>query len=211
MSKVTINMHTLLTRLKVYKSQVNDKISRGVYIRYLSNSELGSEEQVVKRIQSDFDSTKSIISNIKKLESAKLDCNSKTIIKVRDEEMTVSQALQRLSTLDMEIEFLNTLERQFNVSNDNYIKAVEYIKLETKKTIDKMAIQRGKENPMSPDEIDQFTKISINGNKVKLVDPMKISDYILRYKKEIDGLKIDIDAALQTSNALTYVEVDLDD
>lgn len=211
MSLITINMHTLLTRLKAYKDQVGSKITDGVYIKYLSNSELGSEEQVKKRIQSDFDSTKSLISNIKKLEAKKLESNSRTYVEIRGEKMTVSQALQRLSTIDMEVKFLDVLETQFTRANNNYTNAVEYVKNETKKTIERMGIQRGPENQMSPDEIEQFTKISYNGNLVKLLDPMDISDYILNYKKKIDGLKVEIDSALQTSNALTYVEVDLDD
>ena len=221
MAKTTLTLHSVLKKIKTTKARL-DKIlgttgaykteGPGVLIQYIDKSKYALKDEIAKTCQSNYDTAWALIHNLEALEEAKLLANSTTLVEVRGEAKTIAQWLQRLSTISLEEKMLAEMQKQYVAATEEYSENVgeldEYIQDRIKE--EKQAAKEiGK--TFTQDDIEALEKSIRNGNIHDVVDPVKLNDQIIKLKKEIEGLREDIDAALQVANAITQVEVELAD
>ena len=220
MKKTTLTLHSVLKKIKTTKARLEKVLGSRSYdigdlgemIAYIDKSKYALKDEIAKTCQSNYDTAWALIYNLEALEEAKLLANSTTQVEVRGKTKTIAQWLQRLSTISLEEKMLVEMQKQYASATKEYSENVgeldEYIQ-DRIKDEKQAAKEIGKS--FTQEDIEALEKSIRNGNIHDIVDPVHLNEKIIMLKREIEGLREDIDAALQVANAITQVEVELAD
>ena len=134
--------------------------------------------------------------------------NAETIIKVGDKEMSVAEAIYQLQHgSDIKKALLNTLREQYSEA----LQAIDYENGEKMdKRVDKLIADTfgSNKDKADPEAIRVTTANFLEQNKYVLVDAINIQKEIDALEDEIDTFTINVDSALQISNATTKIEIE---
>ena len=133
--------------------------------------------------------------------------NAKTVITVNDKEMTMAEAIYM-----MQYGIIHK-EQQLKAMNQALGRARQKIETENgarlEERLDKfIQATYGSKEKVSAEELDKASKDFKARNEFRLVDPINICEKITALMDEIDKFKASIDAAIQISNATTYIEIE---
>ena len=142
--------------------------------------------------------------NIKKALSLS---NAKTVISVNGKEMTMAEAIYMMQY------GIKHKEQQLMAMNRALTRAQQKIESENgnrlEERLDKfIQATYGSKEKVSAEELDKASKDFKARNEFKLVDPINIREKSAALMDEIDKFKASIDAAIQISNATTYIEIE---
>lgn len=213
MSTVKLTMHNLLAMLKRYDDRINNAIA-GPFAAVYNHSNPSSEEDVEKSksiLVSKYMSAVHLIENYHALEAARIQSNANTKVTIGEFEYTVADAIKRKQMIGYEKKLLNQMKKSYNDATA----AVARINGMVQKEADEVyrtTLGQG-QNPSS-DILDLAQKASDNyveAHKAEIIDPNDLAAKIEALEKSIEDFETNVDSALSVSNALTTVEVELND
>ena len=142
--------------------------------------------------------------NIKKALSLS---NAKTIVTVDGKKMSVAEAIYMMQYgIKHKEQLLLSMNRALNRAQQK-IEAENGSRLEER--LDKfIQATYGSKEKVSADELDKASKDFKARNEFKLVDPINIKEKITALMDDIDKFKSSVDAAIQISNATTFIEIE---
>lgn len=205
MDKMTI--HRGLAELKLLGNRITEAIESGSYFAGNKKSNkkiLGKTiENYEKDIQASYDKVNSLIARRNAIKSAIVDTNAKTIVDIAGKSMSVAQAIERKNSIGYEEMFLNELQGAYRKIIGQVNKHNEALpaKLETYL----QSILGNKDNA-KPEDVDLYTKAFMENNEMEFVDPMNIKKVIDTMSEDINAFKVEVDAVLSESNAITFIE-----
>ena len=209
MSIVNMSVHRGLAELKLYSNKIETSL-RNLFVlaNKNSNKTIGgrSISEVESNIRGNFDSVVSLIENRKLIKDAIVKSNATTKVTVGGKEMTVAEAIERKTSVELDLSFLNNLQSQFNHENS----IVQKMNDELPTKLENYLQATLGEKPTT-ENIVALTKVFEDNNKFILIDPARIQNYIAKLEKETDEFITQVDYILSESNAKTFFDVELKD
>lgn len=209
MDKEIMSVHRGLAELKLLDARINRAVIEGRFVTHnkRSNSKIdGMEIQDYKNkvIKSSYDKVEGLIRRRKSIKSAIVKSNALTMIDIAGVTMSVAEAIDRKSSIEYEVMFLENMKAQ-------YARALSLIENNnnslTKRADEQINILYQNKDNVDPNKINALRADFINENTFDLIDPLDIKDKIDKMEREIDDFITEVDFKLSESNALTMIEI----
>lgn len=200
LTRLLKEVKTLESRIQAASSKFFVTVAQGSKPPTGCSSLLEAEQE----IKSNYQSVVDLIVQRNKLKTLLVETNAKTILSVAGEQMTIAQALDRKTSIDLERSLLTQMKRQFTDAKthvDSHNEKVEsniYIMLNN---------TFGKDRKVSEDEIKAVSDPYRKQHEGKLLDPLKLQDKINKLEEKIILFDSEVDLCLSEINAKTEVEV----
>lgn len=209
MTSEKMTVHKALSELKIIDNRIERAINEGTYCvaNKVSNKMIHgiSIQDYRNSIQGDFDKPVDLIKRRNAIKRAVVLSNAQTKVKVGEVEYTVAEAIEMNNSGLVLKETLHIeLKRQLG-----YAKGL--IANENGKSLEERAEKYVQgiytDTDKKSSEIEKLRKDFIESNTYELVDPIGIVGEIEKLEKEISDFKVEVDAALSVSNAITEIEI----
>jgi hypothetical protein len=211
MTNEKMTVHKALAELKIIDDRINKAIQESTFCiaNKHSNEKIKgvSIDEVKKIIQGGYDKSRDLISRRNAIKRAVVLSNAVTKVKVGDAEYTVAEAIE------MKNHGVTFKEYLMNTMIGQYKSAQAVILKENGTDLEKRAEQYvtglygSKEGKTNTDDFEKTKQDFMRANTYELIDPLSILDKISTLEKEITDFKVEIDAALSVSNAITEIEI----
>ena len=204
-----MTIHRALSELKLMDSRIGNQTRSlepcGLYQKgKLINNHI-KEEDFAVNAQSLFQSVTDLITRKNRIKTAIVESNSKTLVIVAGKEMTVADAINFKNIIVYKTTLLELLKNKYkfylaemNRNNETVENNVQRI---PEATFGKENVKVGKE------DLDAVRKPYMEANEFHLFDPLKVQEKIDTLTKEIEDFKVEVDAVLSESNAITFIEI----
>lgn len=211
MTTETMTIHRGLAELKVLDSRIEKEINQTnfAYANRHSNSKIGGEtiDTVKENIKSNYDKINSLMARKSAIKRAIDLSNSKTIVKINDEEMTVVEAINmknhgisdyQLLLIKLESAYRNSVVKINQENSTLEDKAENYV----------VSMYGGKDTKTDASIIKKAKEDFIESNSYDLVDGIGVVKEIDKLKDKIDRFSAEVDAILSESNAITQISIE---
>ena len=167
-----------------------------------------SVQDFATEASSNYQAVKDTMKRVDAIKAAISKSNASTIINVGGKEMTVAEAIYQMKYgLKAKKSLLNTLQTQLNFVQMKLEDAMKKSEKTLENTINTLYGNKEKTN-VNTDAIMDFRKKYMTENQPVLIDPINISKEINKLSLEIDAFELNVDSALQVSNATTTIEIE---
>lgn len=201
-----------LSELKVLKKRHENELSNLKPIAVRHGNKLMRPyvsikvEDFEKQIEPGNQSIEKLERMIFEIKSKINESNSKTIVKIGENEMTVQEAIVKKELIELKKNRLNVLKRHLLQARNSFEEAVDDNKMKVEKQV-----QDVMQNSASK-KIDSDMEKSINDSiemlyKVEFIDK-DLATKIQQLESEIEDFENNVDFALSESNSTTYIELD---
>lgn len=199
-----------VTRALAQVKALNDKIERAIAVPFITNQTGGKHstgkavQEIEVELKSNYQSVTDLIAQRKALKSAIVRSNAVTSVTIAGKAMTVAEAIERKSSIELERALLRQLKGQQAQVN----LVVERTNVDMSKRLDQLLVTAvGKDRQASKAELDAITEPFKAQNEGKAVDPNDLTQKIDALSKDIDDFTLEVDYALSEVNATTLITV----
>lgn len=205
----TLLMTQALDERDLLRKRIFDKITKTSFVCAVGKDEESNEEEIKSAYQSVVD----LIDRYKRLESAIIKSNATTMVTIREDTMSVAEAIvlkNRLHSNSASAKVMACFEAQLAFTiEDEYKKAVQVMdrkNLEVeragKEMMQSLVSGESSDKTTAAELVDKY----IEQNKVSLVDPLDSVKLVEELRSDLLTLSKDIDVAIKVSNATTTIE-----
>lgn len=203
---MTISINRALAELKLIAKKIEQKtVSLEVTVCIKSDLVDEFKKDFVTKSTSAIQQVKDLIERRNKLKSAIVTSNAFTTVLVSKKQMTVAEAIERKSSIELERSLCRQLREKYFTSK----KGIENHNAQVDKDADKAALQalgadtEGNKGEAYKSIVDAY-KLR---NKAELLAPEGIEKDIEEMQDAIDEFECEVDFALSESNIKTMIEV----
>lgn len=155
--------------------------------------------------EANYKSVTDLISRRNKLKGLLTEANATTKVTIAGDEMTIAQAIDRKSSISLEVNLLN----QMNAQLANNVSIVDNGNAQVQQNVDRLLeASFGRDKKITEAESDAITKPYETKHKFALVDKINIRDKIDKLSEKITEFQNEVDFTLSEVNARTVIEVD---
>jgi hypothetical protein len=206
----------LLAEMKVIGKQI-DKAARMPFIGVQKGTDDERAEvikfagrkvaEVSKEFKANYDALQSLIARRRKIKSALVISNAVTLVTINGEEMTVAEAIELKSTIELHKQVLANMINQSQI----VYSVVETGNQEVNRRIDdQVRASLGKEkSKASESEYKEIAGPIERTHLHKLIDPNRLAEESKKLMTTIDQFVLEVDFALSESNSRTTIDIDL--
>ncbi len=151
-------------------------------------------------------SIKDLIDRREKIKAGIIASNAVTEVEIAGQKMTVAKAIDTKDSIEYKRTLLMYLKDQYNSAVSSVNKATITIDDNVNKLIATAYGKEGKEK-ISEADYDAIAKPYKAANEVSLVDPLNLKEEIDKLEEYIDNFTANVDAQLQISNCVTWIEI----
>lgn len=200
-----------LNELKMIDSRISKAIREASFVEgckiSAKNVKPGvTKEDFNKEAIASYNKIKDLINRRETIKAAIIKSNAETEIEIAGEKMTVAKAIDTKDSIEYKKSILSEMINQYSRAQTT----VNIKNAEMEKKIDNMILAAvGKDGKDKVDE-NMYNAIS---NPIKasdeydIVDPIGIKQKIDNLSKYIEEFEAEVDAKLQVSNCITYIEI----
>ena len=199
-----------VTRALAEVKSLRDRIQRATSQAFITHTVGGKHangapvEQVAATIKAQLQSVKDLMKRRAELKAAIVTSNAVTQVVVAGQTMTVAEAIERKSSIELEKGLLATLKQQ----RAQAISQVERINQTVSQRMDQLVQTAvGKDRKVDDVEIAAITGPFEKANKAELLDPSNLEDVISKIEESVNSFELDVDFALNEVNAVTKITV----
>lgn len=212
MAKRQISIQRALGELKILDARIH-KASRGEhYTSYTIGGKMKrgnrSVEEFSEYAKATLQSVQDLIKNRREMKAKIIQSNAVTEIFIAGKTMTVAEAIEMKTSIELEQDFLRVLTNDLlrtNLTVDNLRSNAER---SLANRIEAILGKDAAKNGELASEIDSITAQFNKTNAVELLDPAGVEDFIQKKSQEIQEFINDIDIILLESNVRTMIEVE---
>ena len=199
-----------LNELKTLDARISRAIRNATFIAGAKTSDTKvvpgtTKEDFVKNAKASHDSIEDLINRRETIKSAIIESNAKTTIEICGKEISVAKAIDMKDSIIYKKQLLTQMVTQRDGAKAKV--ARENITMENK--IDQLVSTAfGKESKQNikPEDYDSIANPYRTSNEYSLVDPLKLDEKIEELERFIEDFEATVDAKLQVSNCVTYIE-----
>lgn len=212
MSSITITR--ALVELKTLDDRINKAISlfRSVVVtkgrgeRKVCPSILRSPAEVEANIKSSYQTIIDLIARRNKIKDAVQQSNATTLVKIKDVQMTVQQAIERKNS----IKYDTALFERMRTDLASALSTVEQQQAKLTEQIEAAVATAYQGADRSKVTADQYAAVScprLDEHEPGTLDPLKVEDLLSSMSESINGFNAEVDFVLSESNARTKIDV----
>lgn len=211
MTTEKMTIHKALAELKIIDSRISNEINNATFV--IANKHSNEKIKGIaisdfsKTMQSSWDKSNDLINRRNAIKRAVVLSNATTKVTVGTDTYTVAEAIEMKNHgIDFVQMLKNSLVNQYNKAQSEVIK-------NNGEDLDKRAEQYvnglygGKEGKTDTADFEKVRNDFVKSNSYELVDPIKVAEKIEILDNQINEFITEVDSALSTSNALTFVEI----
>ncbi|AZV01960.1 hypothetical protein [Aeromonas phage Akh-2] len=209
MAKV-ITLTEALATLKVLRSKQDTLVRTGTFVGVSTRDKVGTQDEVTAQaqFQSEFDRLKGIGKSIQEIGAKLYEANSKTEVVIGGKTYKLAEAIYRKAHLQNEAEHLRVLKAALSRAEVLAAKAKETAEKRADQQVETLLSGRTKDNDVAAMAVEMRNKL-IADEKIKLVDPNKLGDYILKMEEDLVTFSTEVDVAISLVNATTTISVEI--
>ena len=196
MEKMTITRG--LANLKLLDKKIKKAIGNGNYITF----KIGQKASMDINPKADLQKVSDLISRRNTIKTAIMMSNAQTYVTVAGEKMTVVEAIDRKTSIELDKLLLQKLRYDREANADH----IEDVNADMQRRLDRLL-----ESSMGSDTDDKENKAIVESfekrNKAEAVDALGIDKVIDEMETMIDEFDSEVDLCLSESNSLTSIEV----
>jgi len=196
MEKMTITRG--LANLKLLDKKIKKAIGNGNYITF----KIGQKASMDINPKADLQKVSDLISRRNTIKTAIMMSNAQTYVTVAGEKMTVVEAIDRKTSIELDKLLLLKLRHDREANADH----IEDVNADMQRRLDRLL-----ESSMGSDTDDKENKAIVESfekrNKAEAVDALGIDKVIDEMETMIDEFDSEVDLCLSESNSLTSIEV----
>jgi len=204
----TMSLSRILVDLKTIDKKLEKLISPFQACSVLIGGKLKSKQNIndcSSEIKSEYQKINDLLNYRIKLKSALIIANSSTFIKIKDDNMTIAEAIEYKSFIKTKKKFLESLKSNLYVECLEIERHNEVIQPRLDKLLE---VTYGKDQKVKSEEIEIVKTSFLSQNEAILFDPINIRERIRELEEEISQFESNIDIALSEENAKTFVKID---
>lgn len=202
MSEKTMSINQALAELKVLRARI-EAVRQKLNVAQVMRP---CEDKIGAKTREEFMADQSaliqqhqdLLAQYQKIKAAITIFNATTRITVAGEENTIAAVIERKRSMDMELNFLRTLQSQ-------YTTASERLRLENSQTQAKLeqflTASLGTDKTRRAEDVDAQTKLWEARNKPEIVCPAGLTETIEAMRKSLDDFTTEINWSLTDANA----------
>ena len=207
--KMTI--HRGLSELKLLDARIEKGISQLEPVApNQKNKKIGGyldESEYVKNTLASWQSVIDLIKRKSAIKSAIVASNAKTMVKVGGKAFTVADAITFKTIIESKTKLASHLRGRLTAVAGSINKGNEQVN----KNVDALLVAafNGADNltKATKESLDAIRIPYLDGNNYYMVDPLKVQEKIDELEKETSEFKMEVDAILSESNAVTFINV----
>lgn len=209
MEKEKMLVTKALNELKLLDSRIKREIDNGGFVAAAKTAETKvapsiTKEAFEKSAKASYQSVLDLIERRSKIKAGIVASNAYTEVTINEETMTVAKAIELKTSIEYEMRLLRVLKRQFE--NAKAESGRQNLLLEER--IDKyLEVMLGKEGKTKKEDYPEMIEPIRTSGEYSLVDPLNIEEKITLLENRIEGFKSEVDAVLQVSNCVTWIEI----
>ena len=212
---MTYSLTRILAEIKMLDKKIDDGIRQNRFVdlkQARANNALFSGKDLAKTsadISAAYESINKLIQNRALLKAALVRANATTNVVIANKTYTIAEAIEEKNTIQNLENLANTLRVQWTavtVKRDQIDSATE---LNVQKALEvSLGANKGTQK-FDADNVKAISDPIREASRVELIDPINLTDEVLKLTKKIEDFKTEVDFALSEANAKTTVEVDL--
>lgn len=214
-----MSLHRALIELKTLKKRIGKEIVNATYVMTMVGRKETVNGMPVKeakaKIQSDYDSIVSLISNYEKIKYAVIRANAGVkgdadTVSVCGKDYTVAELIEAMNSVYGKTGFKTSLLNSMKERLVNVTRTITMAQAREADEIDRyLKTITGDNNKLSAAESQEQIKLWHELHDVTMVDPLGIEGKIQKLEEEINTFCVEADSTLSEQNALRKISVDL--
>lgn len=210
MTKESMSIHKALSELKIIEDRINKAKLAITFAtaNKASNSKISgmSIEEFKKNMAARYQALNDIVSRRDAIKRAVLISNATTTVNIAGKDFTVAEAIDMHNCgIEIKASIMNLMASQYN-REKNKVDVFNQNDLQELADKHTTGMFSSKESA-NADAIKKTREDYIANNTLVLIDPIGADDEIARLEKYISDFKVEVDAALSVSNAVTNIEI----
>ena len=200
-----------LNELKTLDSRIDRAVQQAEFVVPSKKSDKNAKAGVTKedycdRAKASMQQIKDLIKRRENIKAAIIASNAVTEVEIAGQKMTVAKAIDTKNSMEYYKLLLENMKVQYSTSTEK----LERHNKNVEEKIDQLVITAyGKDgkDKISQNDYDAIANPYKAANEAELVDPLKIKDEIDKLQTWVEEFESNVDAQLQISNCMTYIEV----
>lgn len=205
-----ITLTEALATLKVLRAKQDNLVRTGTFVGVSARDKVGSQAKEVAsaQFQSEFDRLKAFSAKIQEIGAKLYEANSKTTVVVAGKTYTLAEAIYRKSHTSEEAERIRVLKAALQRAEATAAKAKETAEKRADQQVETLLAGRSKDTGVADLAVEMRTKL-IADEKIEVVDPNRLADYILAAEEDLVSFSTEVDVAISLVNATTKITVNI--
>lgn len=206
----TYSITRALAEIKLLKKRYPKVLENAVFIDFKKNSAdhgaktFASPGTIKNDALASYDSATSILNRIVRIKQLIDASNAVTKVTIAGKEMTVQEAINRKTSIELERQLLATMRLQYNNALASVSNANNKVEIEIERKLDAMA---SSEADKKTEAMLAFANNYRESNQWALIDPLDLKAKIEKLEEEIDSFESEVDYVLSTSNSITTIDI----
>lgn len=205
-----ITLTEALATLKVLRAKQDNLVRTGTFVGVSARDKVGSQTKEVAsaQFQSEFDRLKAFSAKIQEIGAKLYEANSKTTVVIAGKTYTLAEAIYRKGHTSEEAERIRVLKAALQRAEATAAKAKEVAEKRADQQVETLLAGRNKDTGVADLAVEMRTKL-IADEKIEVIDPNKLADYILAAEEDLVSFSTEVDVAISLVNATTKITVNI--
>lgn len=205
-----ITLTEALATLKVLRAKQDNLVRTGTFVGVSARDKVGSQTKEVAsaQFQSEFDRLKAFSAKIQEIGAKLYEANSKTTVVIAGKTYTLAEAIYRKGHASEEAERIRVLKAALQRAEATAAKAKETAENRANQQVETLLSGRNKDTSVADLAVEMRTKL-VADEKIEVVDPNKLADYILAAEEDLVSFSTEVDVAISLVNATTKITVNI--
>ena len=205
-----ITLTEALATLKVLRAKQDNLVRTGTFVGVSTRDKVGSQAKEVAsaQFQSEFDRLKAFGEKIAEIGAKLYEANSLTKVTIAGKTYTLAEAIYRKSHASEEAERIRVLKAALQRAETTAAKAREVAEKRADQQVETLLVGRNKDTSVADLAVEMRTKL-IADEKIEVIDPNKLADYILAAEEDLVSFSTEVDVAISLVNATTKITVNI--
>ena len=205
-----ITLTEALATLKVLRAKQDNLVRTGTFVGVSARDKVGSQSKDIAsaQFQSEFDRLKAFGEKIAEIGAKLYEANSLTKVTIAGKTYTLAEAIYRKSHASEEAERIRVLKAALQRAETVAAKAREVAEKRADQQVESLLAGRTKDTSVGDMVVEMRAKL-VADEKIEVVDPNKLTDYILAAEEDLVSFSTEVDVAISLVNATTKITVNI--
>jgi hypothetical protein len=201
-TSTSVSVTQALAELKLLRRRIDNALEGATFICLKKKRDLLDATRFSTDATASYQSYQDLASRYNKLKAAIVQSNATATVTIGDKTYTVADAVERKRNLQMEKDFLSTLQAQYQqVQEEMKVhQAQEQARVERL-----LQVELGKDARTNVETIQSLTETFLAQNKAEIVDPLNLAEKITTLRRSIEEFETKVDWTLSESNGRTLI------
>jgi hypothetical protein len=198
----SLSVTQALAELKLLRRRIDHTLEGATFICMKKKRDNLDMARFSTEATASYQSYQDLVTRYNKMKAAIVQSNAVTRVTIGEHSYTVADAVERKRNIQMEKEFLQVLQSQYQAVKEQ----MEAHQLQEQARVDRLLqAELGKDSKTNVETIQSLTETFLAQNKAEIVDPLGLAERIGTLNRSIEEFETKVDWVLSESNGRTMI------